>query len=76
MAGLDRRMLIALDPTTAEQAQAILRARESPERLVRRLIRAECRREANSGSALTQAQRDAIDENRRAYEAQHGDPLR
>ena len=69
-------MLITLDAPTLESARTILRARESPERLVRRLIRAECRREANSGSALTQAQRDAIDENRRAYEAQHGDPLR
>ena len=69
-------MTVRLDTTTLEQARAIARARETPERLVKRLIRAEYRRERDSGSALTQAQRDAIDTRRRAYEAEHGDPLR
>ena len=69
-------MFVDLDDSTLIQLAAIRRCRESPSRLLGRLIRAEARRHRLPGeSALSARQEDAIDAARRAYIAKYGDPL-
>lgn len=69
-------MIVDLDDLTLAHLATIRRTRESPSRLVGRLIRAERRRHRMIGeSALTARQEDAIDALRRAFVVEYGDPL-
>jgi hypothetical protein len=69
-------MRVDLDDMTLIQMSAIRRSNESLSRLVGRLVRAERLRHRRIGeSFLSDRQEDAIDELRRDFVAEYGDPL-